>query len=69
MQILFQRYFLDCHFELSGKNYMKIITTGQIFILNYNLSRISKQPSKFVCYYFLWGKFKLKFEILQNFKL
>jgi hypothetical protein len=32
----------NCHFELFGENCMKIITTGQIFILNYKLSSFSK---------------------------
>jgi hypothetical protein len=30
------------YFELFGRNVMKIITTGQIFLLNYELSRFSK---------------------------
>jgi hypothetical protein len=30
------------YLELFGENDMKIITTGQIFLLNYKLSRFSK---------------------------
>jgi hypothetical protein len=26
---------LNCHFKLFGENYMKIITTGQTFLSNY----------------------------------
>jgi hypothetical protein len=49
---------------------MQIVTTGQIFLLNYELSRFSKQLGKF-CLNFssLRRKFKLNFEILRNFKL
>jgi hypothetical protein len=34
--------FLNCYFELFGENYMKIISTGQVFLLNYDLSRFLK---------------------------
>jgi hypothetical protein len=30
------------YFELYGENCMKIITTGQIFLLDYELARFSK---------------------------
>jgi hypothetical protein len=32
-------FFLNCHFELFWENCMKIITTRQTFLLNYELSR------------------------------
>jgi hypothetical protein len=32
------------YFKLFGDNCMEIITTGQIFLLNYELSRFSKKP-------------------------
>jgi hypothetical protein len=37
------------YFELFGDNCMEIITTGQILLSNYELSRFFKQPGKFVC--------------------
>jgi hypothetical protein len=36
------------YFELPGVNCMKMITTGQIFLLNYELSVFFKYPGKFV---------------------
>jgi hypothetical protein len=38
----FEDLFLNCHFKLFGDNCMKIIITGHIFLLNYELSRFSK---------------------------
>jgi hypothetical protein len=53
---------------LSGENYLKSNTTGCIFLSNYSLSRFLKQPGNFV--FFLLGcKFKLIFEISQNFEV
>jgi hypothetical protein len=33
---------------------MKIITTGQMFLLNYELLSFSKQPGKFMSVFLLW---------------
>jgi hypothetical protein len=38
------KFSLNCHFELFEENCMKIITTGQIFLLNYKLLKFSKKP-------------------------
>jgi hypothetical protein len=38
----------ESFFKLFAENCMKMITTGQIFHLNYELSGFSKQPGKFV---------------------
>jgi hypothetical protein len=46
---------------------MKIITTGQVFLSNYELPRCSKQPGKFLDFSSLGRKFKLKFEIYRYF--
>jgi hypothetical protein len=41
-QILVQRYFFNCNLELFWENYKKIISTGQIFLSNCDLSTFFK---------------------------
>jgi hypothetical protein len=43
---------LNCHSELFGENYMKLIITGHIFLSNYDLSRFLKYTGKLVQFFF-----------------
>jgi hypothetical protein len=60
--------FFNCHLELFGENCMKILTTGQIFLLSYKWSGFRNNQVNLNELFFLEMQVQIKLEIPWNFE-